>query len=91
MTNAEPKLRPCPHIASSLEKIAEGRDSNGLFMAYVKKHIEKCSHCSEALDALKCYQDAVVQAYKETIEQGEKPFTELDLSNLLDSISKPTS
>lgn len=90
MTNAEPKLRPCPHIISSIEKIAEGKDANGLFMMYVKKHVEKCSHCSEALDALTCYQNAVKQAYQETIEQGEKPFTEKDLSNLLDTIAKPT-
>ena len=89
MTNAEPKLRPCPQIVSSLEKISEGKDTNGLFMLYVKKHIEKCSHCAEALDALICYQEAVKQAYKETIEHGEKPFTDQDLSNLLDSISKP--
>lgn len=90
MTNAEPKLRPCPHVAASLERIAEGQDTNGLFMKYVKKHIEKCGHCAEALDALNCYQDAVKRAYKETIENGEKPFTEQDLSNLLDTIANPT-
>lgn len=89
MTNAEPKLRPCPHVISSIEKIAEGKDSNGLFMKYVKKHVERCAHCAEALEALQCYQHAVQQAYQETIADGEKPFDEQDLSNLLDSISKP--
>lgn len=89
MTNTEPKLRPCPHVISSIEKIAEGSDSNGLFMKYVRKHVEKCSHCAEALEALECYQAAVREAYSETIRNGEKPLGEQDLSNLLDSLSNP--
>ncbi|MEI7576474.1 MAG: hypothetical protein WCK51_06240 [Armatimonadota bacterium] len=87
MINAEPKLRPCPQILSSIEKIAEGKDSNGLFMKYVKKHVEKCSHCGEALDALTCYQDAVKAAYKDTLEEGESNLTASDLTSILDGIS----
>ena len=87
MTNAEPKLRPCPQILSSIEKIAEGKDSNGLFMMYVKKHVEKCAHCSEALDALTCYQDAVKAAYNEALEEGASNLDSSDLSSILDKIS----
>lgn len=88
MTNTEPKLRPCPQILSSIEKISEGKDTNGLFMKYVKKHVEKCSHCSEALDALTCYQDAVKAAYQQALDEGETGLTNQDLASLLDKVSQ---
>ena len=88
MNVTEQKLRPCPHILSSIEKIAEGKDSNGIFMKYVKLHVEKCSHCAEALDALKCYQDAARTAYQESLAEGENGISATDLTSILDGIEK---
>lgn len=64
-SNSSVTLSPCPQIVESLERIAEGKEKGGIFMWYVRKHIERCDHCRDALDALICYQDAIKKAYED--------------------------
>jgi hypothetical protein len=77
------ELTPCPQILPAIERIVRGEEKGGIFMWYVRKHIEKCGHCQHTLEALRCYQDAVQQAFHDAKAEGEKGVTEDDLHEIL--------
>jgi hypothetical protein len=77
------ELKPCPQILPAIERIVRGEEKGGIFMWYVHKHIEKCGHCKEALDALQCYQDAVRKAFDDARTDGEYSVSEDDLNAIL--------
>jgi hypothetical protein len=78
------ELTPCPHIAAALQQLADETAPDSLFVRYVRKHVEKCNHCRETLEALKCYHEAIKAAYTEAFEEeGQMAFGQADLTSLL--------
>ena len=78
--------KPCTPFVSTLEKLVFENSKGGLFKWYVRKHAEQCGGCKATLDALKCYQNAVRQAYDEATTEGENLMTRVELNGLLNKL-----
>jgi hypothetical protein len=82
----ETQLVPCPHVLPTIERIVYGEEKGGVFMWYVRKHIQKCNHCKHTLDALVCYQEAIQKAFDDARADGDHGVTQDDLSAILSQL-----
>lgn len=83
-------VRPCPHMLSAVNQIAEGR-KGGLYLWYALRHLVRCPKCQAALDAVRAYLTHVRQArLGSQTGLGESRWSEIESQVMSASEQEPT-